>query len=140
MMPRMRRNQVLDGDAGVDLRRADMGMAQDRLHVPRGSSALQQMRRAGVAQEVRRDPPPEASRLAMLVDEGVERLHPQPATGNRRKEQRWLLIPTEKSRSRLAQVVSKGAQRRGPDRYDAVPTPLPLPDQHSPGAEVEVVQ
>lgn len=44
MVPLMHRGQVLDGEARVDLRRGDGGVAQDRLHMPQVGAALQQVR------------------------------------------------------------------------------------------------
>ena len=48
------------GDVRVDLRRADTGMPQQLLDDAQVRAALEQMRREGVAQRVRRDPVVEA--------------------------------------------------------------------------------
>ena len=129
MVPPMHRDQVLDGDPGVDLRRSDRGVTEDELDVPNVGATLEEVRGAGVPQDVGRDALGDAGGLGALPDDEVERLDPEPTAGHRREKECRLLVPSDQRRPGFTEVAAQSDERVRTDGQDAVPSPFALPDQ-----------
>src|SRR5262245_50621218 len=101
-------SQALLDDVGIDLRRRDVGMAEELLHRAQIGATLQEVAGKGVAKNVRRD--------ARGFDPGGE------------SERLQLLSKA------LAGKMLASARRKEPDR-DAVPFPLVGADRREMGLE-----
>src|SRR5947209_6029887 len=123
LAPRMEllvdRSQILTIDVSVDLRRRDVGVAEHLLHGTEIGTALQQVRREGVAEGVRRnvflDP-----RLFNVVAQNLPRPHPREGPATRVENENALPFATLETRPQLAQIDRNGTDSGAPDRYEAL--------------------
>ena len=80
-------SEVLDGDAGVEGRGVDALVAEQGLDVADVGAAGEKMRRAGVAQDVGRDPHGERECFAIAGEELVDGVDGHPSSGLRGDEE-----------------------------------------------------
>jgi len=68
MVPSVRRDEVLDGNAGIALRRRDGGVAEHELHAPHIGTVLESVRRESEAQNGRFNAPSRIGRVSALLE------------------------------------------------------------------------
>src|SRR5262245_54778549 len=124
-------SQAFLDDVGIDLRRRDVGMAEELLHCAQIGAALQEMAGKGVAEYVRRDargfdPCGESERLQFLP----EALAGEMLASARGEEPDRRAFPFPLIGADRREVGLERALRRLVQRYEPLAPPFALDRQH----------
>ena len=129
--------QVLDLHARVDGRRLQPLVTEQLLDVPHVGAASQQVRGAGVAQHVGRDPRPNAGPLRVPPHDELDRDGLE-APAVAREEERLLGGCDERAADGSPLSRDRGPRRARREREEAVLAALAAADEESPFAEIHV--
>src|SRR5260370_27821985 len=133
------RDQPVDGDVRIDLRRRERGMPEDLLDTAQVSAALEEMGGGGMPQPVRAGVRHRTGRRDPGVHDPSNRARVDPAPTRAREDGRGRAASKHGSAAR--QPFEDGPERRNAHRYGSLLAPLAEdPDRMPAGIEIGQVQ
>ena len=124
-------------DPGVDGGGVETGVAEELLDVPDVGAALQQVRRAGMPQIVRRERVRDVGTLGVQVHQALDGLHAQPRAVAGEKERRFVRV-AHQARTGVAEVAIDRLGGPPDERDEAVLAALAFADDEDALPELDV--
>ena len=131
--------QVIARDVRVNLRRRDVGVAEQQLHFPQPGAAIEHVGGEGMAQRVRRHPIVQAQLAGIAFDDQPEPLTGEPFAARVQEEGALLNIVAKQRRSAFVQIDPHHVDRFGQERHHTLLVAFPHTTQLA-GLQVEIVE